>query len=146
MGKKTGRWYYYFESGILREDSMWRSGQRSGVSQTYYKNGIRKTWINYHSGEMHGEAFRWDNRGRIIRTTQFAGGEKHGAEHSYYWGAPSGKFEKLYSKGQEIILSHTFGYWSMGKKNGVWTKEWSAHSTIGRTFESVFVNGVRVDG
>ena len=72
--KKEGEWNWYYESGILKANEHYVSGELDGVLHYYQVNGRLDQVIHYNKGEVEGEYRAHNKAGALTYKKEFKAG------------------------------------------------------------------------
>ena len=72
-GKPTGHWWYFREDGTLDYEVDFVDGEWDGVYVQYWPSGARHEEHHEKAGVHEGPAKIWDERGRLLSWSVYAG-------------------------------------------------------------------------
>ncbi|MFO7612472.1 MAG: toxin-antitoxin system YwqK family antitoxin [Clostridia bacterium] len=131
-GKKDGASVSYYENGRISFIQEYRDGNYHGKLESYYEDGTLNELTTYANGIKAGPAQRNYSNGNTEFTGEYLDGKQNGvwlsyledgtikSEIGYKAGIPDGIYH-IYATGtQQYNSIHTIGYYTDGKKNGIW--------------------------
>ncbi len=71
LGRKTGRWTTWWESGRVEDEAEWRDGVPHGRFAAFWPNGNPKTRGRHCGGVQCGTWRTWDESGREIGSVDY---------------------------------------------------------------------------
>jgi antitoxin component YwqK of YwqJK toxin-antitoxin module len=76
VGKRAGRWKYYYDFGGLWRDCTYQNGELNGPSKIYTENGILEEDANYKNNRYHGECTMYDKKsGKLVQRGIYENGK-----------------------------------------------------------------------
>lgn len=77
-GRLTGRWRYYFESGVLEREGDFEAGKHTGDWAEHWPNGKRRFEGFYHVGLREGFWRTWHENGAAESEGEYENNLRHG--------------------------------------------------------------------
>ncbi|MEA3448810.1 MAG: hypothetical protein U9Q98_10280 [Bacteroidota bacterium] len=75
-GKREGKWYSWYENGVLWSSGNYKNGLRQGKSNLYYDNGSVQQVQEYKNGKPHGTWEFYDKNGPLTLEVDYDEGKK----------------------------------------------------------------------
>ncbi|MGC9332425.1 MAG: toxin-antitoxin system YwqK family antitoxin [Bacteroidales bacterium] len=75
-GKREGKWYSWYENGVLWSSGNYENGLRQGKSNLYYDDGSVQQVQEYKNGKPHGTWKFYDKNGTLTLEVDYNEGEK----------------------------------------------------------------------
>lgn len=128
FGTQVNDWYWYYESGQLKESSHFEQNDAHGLSKRFYRNGQQKS-LDYWAFDLkEGIASSWYENGQKNYSGSFYRGLR---DSVWIWYYDNGQIEDsvYFDLGDEqgIGVSYykngfrkAYGQWEIGYKFGVW--------------------------
>lgn len=69
--KKEGKWRFYDEEGVVREEVDFKDGLRHGISRIFDEDGVLVEKGHYKEGRRHGQFHYFDRDGVIVYERPF---------------------------------------------------------------------------
>ncbi len=109
--KLDGKFTYWFESGVIQQQALYRKDKLDGTMTRLYGNGNKERQENYVNGLKYGKAVSWDTEGNITE------------ERNYKNDTLDGPYTFWYPTGIPKVEGHY--------KSGLYHGKWQYFSEIG---------------
>ncbi len=126
LGKKDGKWVYYYSDGKIRKTGNYRDGLKQGEWIYYYSNGNIEQKGTYIDDEEDGLWILYNTDGIVIKKDNYSLGKKNGEYIEYDINGNEivkGEYYEDLKEGEWIYqLNHykEIGYYKEGVKHGEW--------------------------
>jgi uncharacterized protein len=77
-GQREGNWKYYYFTGQLKGEEIYRNGKQEGKETYYYSNGVVSSTYVYKDGQANGEHISYYKNGALRAIEQLENGKLNG--------------------------------------------------------------------
>lgn len=81
--KRIGKWIYYFPTGKLFSEEIYKDGKLEGVLKNYYANGKLTEETLYKNGLKNGTSKKFTDEGVLIEEIKYVNGKREGLAKYY---------------------------------------------------------------
>lgn len=81
--KLIGKWYFYYNNGILKSEGSYLAGEPDGLWKGYYDNGAQKSEVNWTNGKKNGVYKIYHTNGRLKEIGKYVNDELEGEILNY---------------------------------------------------------------